>query len=191
MFTIRALQESDIPQLVDINPNFVTHTVIQVERDGIPPFVGWRLREVPLAIPFQKGNAYDFDAEEQKNIRLRWQQPNTLLEVVEDALTGRPLGILDVEQEAWRRTAWIWNLMLDVEIRGKGFGRRFVERTITWAQQRRLRAILLETQSNNTPACHFYAHMGFQLIGVNDLFYTNHDRERQEIALFWGYPLEY
>jgi ribosomal protein S18 acetylase RimI-like enzyme len=191
MLTIRPLQESDIPQLVDINPNFVAYTVIEIERDGTPPLVGWRLREVPLAIPFQKGNAYDFDAAERENIRGRLQQSNTLLEVVEDALTKRLLGILDVEEEKWRRAAWVWNLMLDEQIRGRGIGRQLVERTIAWARGRKLRAILLETQSNNTPACHFYARMGFQLIGVNDLFYTNHDRERQEIALFWGYPLEY
>jgi ribosomal protein S18 acetylase RimI-like enzyme len=110
-----------------------------------------------------------------------------LIEVVEK--NKQLVGILDVAEEQWRNTAWIWNIMLDVEMRRQGLGRQLMQRTIDWAKQRRLRAILLETQSNNTPACHFYARLGFQLIGINELFYTNQDMERQEVALFWGYPL--
>jgi ribosomal protein S18 acetylase RimI-like enzyme len=187
MYTVRSLTDSDVNRLTEINPTFTAHTRIHVERRGDDPFAGWHLREDPLASPFHKGRAYDFDAHERQQIRGRLQKASTLIELVEDQ--GRLVGILDMEEESWRQSAWVWNLMLDVDVRGQGLGRRLVQRAIDWSRDRGLRAILLETQSNNTPACHFYAHMGFQLVGIHDWFYSNDDMQRNEIALFWGYRL--
>jgi GNAT superfamily N-acetyltransferase len=112
-----------------------------------------------------------------------------LIEVLEDPTQGRLLGIVDVAREHWRNTGWIWNLMLDESLRGQGWGRQLFERALAWARREKLRALMLETQSNNTPACHFYARLGFQLVGVNTLFYTNQDIALDEVALFWAYPL--
>ena len=189
MFTIRPLIDSDIPHLIQINPTFIAHTALEIQAAGSPPFSTWTLREVALDTPFDKGAGYDFDPVEQKNIQERFHKPNTFIEVVEETQTGRLVGILDMEEESWRYAAWVWNLMLDVRVRGNGLGRRLHSDAIDWARKRRLRAVMLETQSNNTPACHFYAHLGYQLIGINTLFYTNRDIERGEVALFWGYTL--
>lgn len=190
MFTVRPLRAADIPRLAEIRPAFTANTVIRVEKIGMPPFTTWALREEALSVPFHKGSRYDFDEIEQANIRTRWQQDNTLLEVVEHRLTGQIVGILDIEEESWRSTVWVWNIMLDTSVRGQGLGRQLMERAFAWGRSRRLRAVLLETQSNNTPACHFYARMGFKLIGINDMFYTNDDLALNEVALFWGYPLD-
>lgn len=189
MFSIRPLQKSDIPRLIEINPAFTAHSVLRVYREGKEPFVHWRLEEEPLETPFEKGSAYDFDDQERRLIQERLAQDNTLLEVVENTRTRRLVGILDVEEERWRKTAWVWNIMLDVEARGRGLGRRLMTHAIEWAAERGLRAVMLETQTNNTPACHFYAHFGFKLVGINEQFYTNNDIAREEVALFWSYPL--
>ncbi len=187
---IRPLIQADIPRLVEINPTFTAQTVIQITRTGVAPFWGWQLAEVPRSKIFDKKHAYDFDPIEQQNIQERLQAGNCLIDVVENSSQGRLVGILDIALERWRRTAWLWNLMIDVNSRGKGWGQILVHRAIEWAKSQQLRAILLETQSNNPQACHFYAHMGFQLVGVNDVFYTNQDMEDQEVALFWSYALE-
>ena len=188
-YAIRPLTETDIPRLREINPTFTAHSRLHVERRGDDPFAGWHLREEPLEKPFYKGRAYDFDPIEQRNIRERLQKNTTCIEVLQDARQGRLVGILDMEEEPWRHAAWVWNLMLDVNARGQGWGRALVNRAIDWARGRHLRAVLLETQSNNTPACHFYAHMGFTLVGIHDWFYSNDDVQRHEVALFWGYKL--
>ena len=190
MFTIRPLTEKDIPRLTEIRPGFTANTVIRVARVGTPPLTTWTLHEEPLAVPFHKGSSYDFDEIEQANIRTRWQQDNTLIEVAEHRLTGQIVGILDIEEEGWRSTVWVWNVMLDISVRGQGLGRHLMQRAMDWGRRRKLRAVLLETQSNNTPACHFYAHLGFKLVGVNDMFYTNDDLALNEVALFWGYSLD-
>ena len=190
MYAVRPLTEADIPRLTEINPTFTAHTRLAIERRSDDLFAGWQLREEPLDAPFHKGRAYDFDAHERQQIRGRLQKDSTLLEVVFDEQDGRLAGILDMEEESWRQTAWVWNLMLDVDARGQGIGRDLLQRAIEWSRARSLRAILLETQSNNTPACHFYAHMGFELVGIHDWFYSNEDVKRNEVAVFWGYRLK-
>ncbi|NJL93898.1 MAG: GNAT family N-acetyltransferase [Anaerolineae bacterium] len=188
-YPIHSLLPEHVPRLAEIRPGFTAHSTLLIRRTGAPPFQSWQLEEVPLHQAFEKGNSYDFDAIEQANIRRRLAQPNTLIEVVADPYTQRLLGILDVEEESWRQSAWVWNLMLDSSVRRQGLGRLLMERCLAWARARNLRAVLLETQSNNLPACHFYARLGFRLIGVNEMFYTNNDIERGEVALFWGYSL--
>lgn len=188
-YFIRPMQPQDIDTLADIRPGFVTDTILKVKRLGQGLAQGWELVETRLPTPYQKGAGYDFTPEERQNITERLTQGNTLMEVAVESHTGKIVGVLDVEEEAWRNTAWIWNIMLDVDARGKGIGREMIQHTIAWGRRRGLRAILLETQTNNVPACQFYLHMGFQLVGINTVFYTNQDMERDEVALFWAFPL--
>ena len=188
-YIIRPMRNDDIPRLAEIRPGFISDSVLRVERSGDGLEIGWKLVEIPLVKPFDKGSAYDFDAIEQKNVRHRLSLPISLEEVVVDRENQRIVGVLDLTIEPWRNAAWIWNLMLDVDVRRMGLGRRLVDHSIEWARYRKLRAVMLETQTNNVPACRFYHKMGFQLVGVNDAFYTNFDYQRDEISLFWSYPL--
>jgi GNAT superfamily N-acetyltransferase len=189
-YLIRQMRPDDIPRLVDLRPGFVSNTILKVEQTGSGLTLGWRLSEVKLATPYNKGSLYDFDVFERTDIARRMVQSNTLLEVAAERESERIVGVLDVEEEDWRHVAWVHNLMLDTDARGQGLGRQFVERTIAWARRRNLRAVMLETQTNNVPACRFYLHLGFQLVGINTAFYTNHDLTRDEVALFWSYPLK-
>ncbi|MCB9436957.1 MAG: GNAT family N-acetyltransferase [Anaerolineales bacterium] len=190
-FYIRPMTTDDVPRLADMNPGFVSETALHVERIGEGYQVGWRLVEVQLPEPYDKGHGYDFNFSEQENILGRLRQPDALEQVVIDSQTDQIVGVLDAAIEEWRRVLWIWNIMMDVSVRGRGIGRRLVENSIAWAERYRLRAVMLETQTNNAPACRFYARMGFQLVGINQVFYTNHDIERGEVALFWSYPIQY
>ncbi|MBN1967053.1 MAG: GNAT family N-acetyltransferase, partial [Anaerolineae bacterium] len=174
-------------RLTAVRPGFVSPTVLAVERTGSGIEVGWRLVERPLPQPFDKGRGYDIDQNEQDHIRRRFQRGDGLHLVVE--WQGRLAGILDVVPENWNHTAWIWNIMLDEAIRGQGIGRELFQRAVTWARQQGFRALVLETQSNNVPACKFYAAVGCQLDGIREAYYTNEDIERSEVALFWTYKL--
>jgi ribosomal protein S18 acetylase RimI-like enzyme len=189
-FTIRTLKERDIPKLIDIRPGFRTDHILRLHRQGQGYEVSWKLVEVALSQVYDKGRGYDFDATERANIRARFLEGNGLWEVVETLEDKRIVGILDVELREWNNTAWIWNIMLDDSVRRHGLGSVLIQRTIDWARQNQVRAIMLETQTNNLPACRFYQKLGFELIGINEVFYTNQDTERDEIALFWAYRLE-
>lgn len=185
--TIRPLTEVDIPRLQEIRPGFVSPTVLAVEKSGSGIEVSWRLVEHELPYPYDKGHGYDFDPNEQANILRRLRRGDGLHLVAE--ADGRLVGILDVVPEDWNHTAFIWNIMLDQEARGQGLGRALFERAVIWARRMGYRALVLETQTNNVPACKFYARMGCELGGIRDSLYTNHDIERGEVAIFWVYKL--
>ena len=185
--TIRPMTEADIPRLAEIRAGFVSATVLEVERSGAGIEAGWQLVERPLARPFDKGRGYDFDLAEQRNILGRLQRGDGLHLVAERA--WRLVGVLDVAPEEWNNTAWVWNLMLDGDARRQGLGRELFRRAADWARRQGYRALVFETQSNNVPACKFYAAMGCTLEGIRTAHYTNDDLARREVALFWLYPL--
>jgi streptothricin acetyltransferase len=64
-----------------------------------------------------------------------------------------------------------------------------MSRVVEWARTEKLRAIILETQTNNWLACCFYQRFGFIPSGVDDHFYSNQDIGNKEVALFWTYEL--
>ncbi len=184
---IRSLTEADIPRLAEIRPGFVSGTALRVECLGSGLEAGWRLVEYPLPEPFDKGHAYDFDANEQAAIRRRLRRGNGLYLVVE--WRGRIAGLLEVTPQEWNSTAWVWNLMLDRAIRRQGIGRELFARAVNWARQQGYRALVFETQTNNVPACKFYLALGCRLDGLRETLYHNDDLARGEVALFWTYPL--
>ncbi len=184
---IRSLTEADIPRLAEIRPGFVSGTALRVECLGSGLEAGWRLVECPLPEPFDKGHAYDFDANEQAAIRRRLRRGNGLYLVVE--WRGRIAGLLEVTPQEWNSTAWVWNLMLDRAIRRQGIGRELFARAVNWARQQGYRALVFETQTNNVPACKFYLALGCRLDGLRETLYHNDDLARGEVALFWTYPL--
>jgi len=184
---IRPMTEEDVPRLADMRPGFVSPTILAVEKSGSGIEASWRLVERPLPAPFDKGHGYDFDVTEQANILRRLRRGDGLHLVAER--DGRLVGILDVVPEDWNNTAFIWNIMLDESIRGQGVGRALFERAVRWGRQQGYRALVMETQTNNVPACKFYARMGCELGGIRDSYYTNNDIERGEVAIFWVYKL--
>jgi ribosomal protein S18 acetylase RimI-like enzyme len=181
------MTELDIPHLTEIRPGFVSLTALVVERIGAGIEAGWRLVERDLPEPFDKGGAYDFDRVEQTNIRRRLRQGDGLHLVVE--WQGQIAGVLDVTPQDWNHTALVWNIMLDTAIRRQGVGRELFRRAVDWARRNGYRSLIFETQTNNVPACKFYAAMGCQLEGIRETFYTNEDVERGEVAIFWVYRL--
>jgi GNAT superfamily N-acetyltransferase len=190
MISLRPLQPDDIPNLPQIRPTYTSPTILGLEKSGDGLEIGWRLVERALPQPFDKGTLYDFDEVVQAEIRARLARPDeTYQRVAVDEATKRLIGLLEVEIQAWNDTAILWNLMIDLAYRGQGLGRRLWHRALEFAQQAEVRAIMIETQNTNVPACKFYARMGCQLIGINELYYTN-DGLNTEIALFWAYPLQ-
>jgi streptothricin acetyltransferase len=99
------------------------------------------------------------------------------------------VGLLDLEITRWNNTGFLWNLRVDVAHRGRGLGRALFERGVAWAHERNLRSIVVETQTNNVPACRFYRRLGCRLVGIREEYYTNRDLETGEVALFWAYIL--
>jgi len=100
------------------------------------------------------------------------------------------VAVIELGAEAWRRGGVIWNLLVHRPYRRRGIGTALVRAAIAWGREHRLRALVLETQTNNWAALNFYRRMGFEPSEVDDHFYTNRDLEAGEVALFWYYERE-
>lgn len=95
---------------------------------------------------------------------------------------GVCVGQLVLRQD-WNGYAFIEDICVAREARGRGIGSALVEKARKWAVDRKLSGLALETQDNNLLACRFYQRQGFQIGGVNTLFYRNFNNP--EIAIFW------
>src|SRR2546423_1153574 len=120
---LRALELDDIPKLIEIRPTYITDTILAVERTGLGLTTDWRLVERKLSIPFDKGNLYNFGDAEQKLVRQRLRRPEETYQTIAE-LDGRLIGLVEVELQEWNDTAWLANLMIDLDYRGQGLGRR-------------------------------------------------------------------
>ncbi len=187
MINLRPLTPEDIPNLPQIRPTYKSSSILEVERSGTGLEIGWRLVERDLPQPFDKGTLYDFDEIAQAEIRARLERPDDTYQRVAES-SGLLVGFLDIELQSWNDTAFLWNLMIDLDYRGQGLGRRLWHRALDFARQSDVRAIMIETQNTNVPACRFYARMGCELVGINEVYYTN-DSSATEVALFWAYRL--
>lgn len=183
---IRPLTPADIERLPEMELNFQAEAYLAVEKVVEGLNVTWRLVERPLDPPFISVD-YNIDEQDQAEIAQRLKENDGLYLVAEHQ--GRLVALLDLEREAWRDTGMIWNIVVDRAYRRQGLGARLIQRAIAWGRRRGLRALALETQTNNLPACRFYQKMGFQLCGLDDHFYSNRDIELKEVALFWYYEL--
>jgi len=96
---------------------------------------------------------------------------------------GKPAGQIKLIPW-WNKFAYVEELIVDTEFRGKGVGRALMNRAIEWAKGRNFPGLTLETQDNNVPACRFYEKCGFVLGGFDLCAYKNLDNA-SEIALYW------
>ena len=179
---------ADVARLAEIDPNFESPVYLDVlkEVDGLN--ATWRLIERRLDTPFVCTD-FDFDEKEQRAISRRLKAGAGLWLVAETEGSRHLVGMVDVQQQDWREAGLMWNIAVDRAYRGRGLGRQLMERVIDWGRRQGLRAIILETQTNNWLAYRFYHRFGFQLTGIDDHFYTNQDIANKEVALFWTYEL--
>jgi streptothricin acetyltransferase len=85
----------------------------------------------------------------------------------------------------WNKFAYIEELTVDTEFRGKGVGQALMHHAIEWAREANYPGVTLETQTNNVPACKLYEKCGFVLSGFDLNAYKNDPDCRDEIALYW------
>jgi ribosomal protein S18 acetylase RimI-like enzyme len=185
---IRPMIAADVARLSEIDADFESPIYLEVLKEGDGLNVTWHLIERSFETAFVSDD-YAFDEKEQALIRERLEMGDGMWLVIENGHSGRLVGMIDVIREAWRNAGFVWNIAIDRVHRDYGLGHELMARVIKWGRRKGLRAIILETQTNNWPACRFYQQIGFELTGIDDHYYTNHDVADKEVALFWTYEL--
>ena len=104
-----------------------------------------------------------------------------------DGGDGKLLACIEVCPEEWSNWLLVTELWVSEALRGKGIGKRLMDKAKEVAVRQKRRAIILETQSCNPKAIGFYLHQGFELIGLDTCCYTNDDIGRREVRINLGY----
>lgn len=110
-----------------------------------------------------------------------WQDCTAYGVTVDDS--DEIVAYLELSREEWNDRLRITNLLVKEDLRGLGIGSFLMEKTKEIAQNEDRRIIVLETQSCNVPAIDFYLKHGFVFCGTNLYFYSNIDKEENEIML--------
>ncbi|HZY44394.1 MAG TPA: GNAT family N-acetyltransferase [Anaerolineae bacterium] len=179
---IRPLVSHDLPHLQNIDANFTSDRFLDVRKSVDGFSITWQLIERPLNPPFVSTD-YNIPDTEIEELADRLRTNDGLYLAVEDE--DKLIAFLDMPREHWRNAALISNLYVDQKFRRRGVGAELINRAVHYAQENSIRAIWLETQSNNYPACQFYRSRGFEVCGLDDHFYSNEDMALKEVALFW------
>ena len=98
-------------------------------------------------------------------------------------VNGKPAGRIRM-LAWWNRFAYVDDLAVNPEFRGRGIGRALLERGIQWARENNYPGVMLETQDDNVPACTLYQSCGFVLSGFDRSVYKA-VKENPETALYW------
>lgn len=185
--SIRPLAPGDIPHLAGLDYEITSPHVLVLEKEEQGLEATWRLRWQDLKPPFRSTG---FSPTPQEWAALRRNLAAGRREGFVAEVERQPVALIELELQAWRNVGFIWNLLVHRPYRHQGIGSALIQAAVAWAQGHRLRALALETQTNNWVALNFYHRMGFRLCGLDDHYYTNRDREAGEVALFWYRELE-
>jgi len=99
------------------------------------------------------------------------------------------LGVMCVSVEDWNNRLRVAELWVDEPFRHQGVGKKLMAKAIDYARSKKMRGLVLETQSCNEPAIRFYQSCGLRFIGLDATHYSNDDILKREVRLEMGLDL--
>lgn len=176
---IRAPTSEDIPSLIEIDHDYVSDHVWQMEvqhEEGQKPS-DLRVEIIfrQLKLPRSVRVAYPRNPEELKN---DWKERSCLLVAV---LKGEVVGYTSMMLSIAPYTSWMTDLVIMRRLRRQGIGSALVLAGQDWARHKRCLRMVMEMQPKNYPAISLAQKLGYDLCGYNDHYFPNHD-----IALFFS-----
>jgi len=80
----------------------------------------------------------------------------------------------------------LWDIRVDDAYKNMGVGTELFKRVIEWSRKNGLKQIKIECQTNNVPACKFYAKQGAVLREYDEYACVDfHDVREHEIEVIW------
>jgi GNAT superfamily N-acetyltransferase len=123
-------------------------------------------------------------AEELKKLL---RQDDTQWLVLEDD-SGKVVGLGIIHFWAWNKMAWIWDLWVDKNERGKGYGTALLKGMLKAAKRGGAR-VMMDVGVPNPNAdtlSKLLVNNGFRICGSNDRWFAN---QKDPTAVFYGYDL--
>lgn len=164
---IRLATLADLNACLALDDSFETECVWQMEERADARNIAVNLRLTRLPRPMKVRDVVSRD-----DLVSDYQRGENLW-VYEDG--GTICGFISASIEEWNQSVGIHNFAVAPAFRRKGIGSQLMRTAITWARQKGLRAIMLDTSTKDYPAICFYQKHGFVFCGFNDRLYPNRD----------------
>ncbi len=181
---IRPLEELDTGRLHEIGAGYTSSELYRVNKTEDDAHTTITMTLEGLEAPYDKRWEVDHDMDTRYETMVR--QGHSL-----GAYAGKKLvGIAIADVVSWNRTLWVWEFHIEPEYRGKGLGRRLMERLAEEGRSVRCRVMVCETQNTNVGAIRFYRKVGYEVGAIDLSYYTNRDCTDFEVAVFMKRSLE-
>ncbi len=170
---IRPAEAADIPKLVQIDHDYVSDYVWQMDvnqTDDDQIFVNFRQVHLPRSIKVDYPRPLSGLTDD-------WSQRSGLLVA---SLQGEVIGYISLMLNIAPLTTWVTDLAVLRRMRRQGVGSSLLIAAQEWGRQHRTSRLILEIQPKNHPAISMARKLGFGYCGYHDRYYPNHD-----IAIFF------
>jgi len=171
---IRPAVAADIPVLIELDHNYTTDHVWQME--FVPEHeqsqfnVSFRKVRLPRSVRVD----YPRPA---RSLTEDWTRLSGLLVA---ALENQPVSYAGLILDRITKATWITDLIVDKPLRRQGIGSALLLAAADWAATKDSHNLVLEMQPKNHPAIQLSLKLGFEFCGYNDLYYPDH-----EIGIFF------
>jgi len=176
-YEIRTAISSDLPRLMSLDHTCSSDYVWQLELRSEAKQVTANFYEVRLprsiTVPYPRNPSTLMDV---------WTKRDLVLAVLKNESL---VGYACVEEDHASSIALVTDLVVGTEVRRQGVASALLSGIQAWAMDRRVRRIVLETQSKNYPYIRLAQKFGYEFCGYNDQYYPN-----QDVALFFGRALK-
>ncbi|WP_426337044.1 GNAT family N-acetyltransferase [Pseudoduganella sp. R-31] len=85
---------------------------------------------------------------------------------------------------SWNDLGSIEHIVVSRTFRQRGIATALIQFAKSWPQDRLLKGLRLETQTNNVPACRLYLRNGFEVGGFDRFVYRTQEQVANETALY-------
>lgn len=171
------IEEINLSNIKDINnsnqPFDVIGKIIPAFKDDI-----WTFTEFLYDKPYEKYYPND----DEDNYEDYINNPDKIIYFYYDN-NNECIGQIKISKY-WNKYAFIEDIAVSKNSRGKKIGTQLINKAIEWAKQKNLCGLMLETQDNNLNACRFYNKLGFKIGAVDIMLYANFENAYEK-AVFW------
>ena len=140
-----------------IDTSFETSTIYDLVVDARGIELALRTLETPLVKRYPIDDAF-----------AHWASWDTAWVAEED---GVIVGFAAVEHAAWHARIVLWHFYVDLARRRGGIARQLIDRVEAHARSKGATHVWLETSNVNVPGIAAYARLGYELCGVDRMFY--------------------
>lgn len=184
---IRRLTQTDLDQLPDIDATIDSAEYLHITRQGQEFTLQFQIEIRPLRERSIQPNRLT----DENNFLARQISAGADEGLALVAEHDRQIvALLLAQPDTARSVLQIHDLRIDHDFRRQGLGMAMVFQAIQFARDGELRAVSIQSRTNNLPAARLLQKCGFELSGLDTRHQTNHDLVKESVSLFWYASLD-